>query len=107
MGYLLMYPFSSFFSVAILQWYAELTTRTRAGTFKVLVYHGADRPTKRADLENVDIVLSTYAIVEGGFRRQNYGFKRKGATVKEPSLLHSIKWGRVVLDEAHGEIKKR
>jgi DNA repair protein RAD16 len=53
-----------------------------------------------------DIILSTYAIVEQGFRKQNYGFKRKGVLVKEKSLLHSIQWGRVILDEAHA-IKDR
>ncbi|KAJ3040875.1 DNA repair protein rad16 [Rhizophlyctis rosea] len=93
-------------TVAILQWYAELTNRTTADMFKILVFHGTNRPASAAVLRSYDVVLSTYAIIEQGFRKENYGFKRKGELVKEPSILHSIEWGRVILDEAHA-IKDR
>jgi DNA repair protein RAD16 len=67
---------------------------------------GNNRDDKREPLENYDVVISTYAIVESGYRKEHYGFKRKGALIKEQSILHSIEWGRVVLDEAHA-IKDR
>jgi hypothetical protein len=57
-------------------------------------------------LLNADIVLSTYAVVESAFRKQQSGFKRQGQTIKEKSLIHSINWGRAILDEAHS-IKDR
>ncbi|RKO93595.1 SNF2 family N-terminal domain-containing protein, partial [Blyttiomyces helicus] len=93
-------------TVAIMQWLGELTNRTTPGLLKILVFHGTNRPTSRAELASYDVVLSTYAIAEQGFRKQTYGFKRKGELIKEPSILHAIEWGRVVLDEAHA-IKDR
>ncbi|KAJ3054234.1 DNA repair protein rad16 [Rhizophlyctis rosea] len=93
-------------TVAILQWFAELTNRCTPNLFKILVFHGTNRPTSAKELASYDIVLSTYAIAEQGYRKENYGFKRKGMLVKEPSILHSIEWARVILDEAHA-IKDR
>ncbi|KAJ3107218.1 hypothetical protein HDU97_004638 [Phlyctochytrium planicorne] len=93
-------------TVAILQWLAELKNRTAPDSLKVLVFHGANRETSAAKLANYDVVLSTYAIVESSWRKQQQGFKRQGKLVKEKSLIHSIDWGRVVLDEAHA-IKDR
>ncbi|KAI9366049.1 SNF2 family N-terminal domain-containing protein, partial [Zopfochytrium polystomum] len=93
-------------TVAILQWLAEIKERVAPDVLSVCVYHGQNRETSAEALASHDVVLSTYAIVEGGYRKQQYGFKRKGALVKEKSLIHSIKWGRVILDEAHS-IKDR
>ncbi|TPX65967.1 hypothetical protein SpCBS45565_g04840 [Spizellomyces sp. 'palustris'] len=93
-------------TVAIMQWLAELRERTTPGTFKVLLFHGNNRPTTQEEVESYDVVLSTYAIIEQGFRKMQYGVKRKGETIKQPSLLHSVNWARVVLDEAHA-IKDR
>ncbi|KAJ2843361.1 DNA repair protein rad16, partial [Coemansia erecta] len=44
--------------------------------------------------------------MESGFRRERTGFRLRGVLHKEPSALHSVKWFRVVLDEAHN-IKDR
>ncbi|KAJ3162808.1 DNA repair protein rad16 [Geranomyces michiganensis] len=93
-------------TVAIMQWMTELQERTAPGTFKVLLHHGSNRPLKKAEIMEYDIVLSTYAIIEQGYRKEHYGFTRKGEKVHEKSLLHSIPWARVVLDEAHA-IKDR
>ncbi|TPX37568.1 hypothetical protein SmJEL517_g00672 [Synchytrium microbalum] len=93
-------------TVALLQWYAEFQERTVPDLLKVLVFHGANRITKTAELEAFDVVLTTYSIIESGHRKQHYGFKRQGQLVKEKSILHKITWGRVILDEAHA-IKDR
>lgn len=74
---------------------------------KVLVFHGSDRIKSADVMSKYDVVLSTYSIVESAYRKQMYGFKRKNApNFKEDSLLHKIKWKRIVLDEAHA-IKDR
>ncbi|KAJ3166157.1 DNA repair protein rad16, partial [Irineochytrium annulatum] len=93
-------------TVAILQWYAEIKQRTSPGLLSVCLHHGTNREISPKKLASYDIVLSTYALVESGFRRQHTGFQRKGVLTREASILHAVQWGRVVLDEAHA-IKDR
>jgi DNA repair protein RAD16 len=91
-------------TVAVMQWRNEINTHTEG--MKVLVWHGASRVNNPKELEKYDVVLTTYAVMESCFRKQQNGFKRKGLIVKEPSALHQIKWNRIILDEAHN-IKER
>lgn len=58
------------------------------------------------EMKKYDVVLTSYAVLESSFRRQNSGFRRKGELIKESSILHKVKWHRVILDEAHN-IKDR
>ncbi|EIW62201.1 uncharacterized protein TRAVEDRAFT_144646 [Trametes versicolor FP-101664 SS1] len=92
-------------TVAIMQWRNEIELHTD-NMLKTLVWHGASRESSISELKKYDVVLTSYAVVESCFRKQHSGFKRKGMIVKEKSVLHSIKWNRVILDEAHN-IKER
>ncbi|KAI9335870.1 SNF2 family N-terminal domain-containing protein [Pilaira anomala] len=92
-------------TVAIIQWKNEIEKHTN-NALSVYVYHGATRSKDISELKNYDVVLTTYSILEFAFRRQESGVKRKSLTgdymlVKEKSLLHKIKWHRIILDEAH------
>ncbi|KAG0257209.1 DNA repair protein rad16 [Actinomortierella ambigua] len=91
-------------TVAIVQWSNEI--KQYAPSLSVLIFHGANRTESIAELKKHDIVLTTYSIIESGYRKEKYGVKRKGMTVKEDSMLHKIKWHRIILDEAHN-IKER
>ncbi|GAA5974681.1 hypothetical protein JCM5350_001246 [Sporobolomyces pararoseus] len=91
-------------TVAIIQWKNEIEKFTQG--FKVLVFHGQNRISKAKELEKYDVVLTSYAVMESNFRRENKGFTRKGKLMKEDSILHKVKWHRVILDEAHN-IKDR
>ncbi|KAG1739931.1 SNF2 family N-terminal domain-containing protein [Suillus paluster] len=91
-------------TVAIMQWRNEINAHTEG--MNVLVWHGASRLNNPKELQKYDVVLTTYAVLESCFRKQQSGFKRKGLIVKEPSPLHQIKWNRIILDEAHN-IKER
>ncbi|KAF9371508.1 DNA repair protein rad16 [Podila verticillata] len=91
-------------TVAIVQWKNEINDH--APSLKVLIFHGPNRTGSMSELTKHDVVLTTYSILESAYRKQKYGFKRQGMTVKEDSLLHRIKWHRVILDEAHN-IKER
>ncbi|KAG2089128.1 SNF2 family N-terminal domain-containing protein [Suillus discolor] len=91
-------------TVALMQWRNEIDTHTEG--MDVLVWHGASRVNNPKELEKYDVVLTTYAVMESCFRKQQSGFKRKGLIVKEPLPLHQIKWNHIILDKAHN-IKDR
>ncbi|KAJ7163829.1 SNF2 family N-terminal domain-containing protein [Mycena crocata] len=76
-------------TVAIMQWKNEIAAHTDG-----------------LELEKYDVVLTTYAVLESSFRKQELGFKRKGLLIKEKSPLHRAHWNRIILDEAHN-IKER
>ena len=65
----------------------------------VLVWHGASRMTNPEELKKHDVILTTYAVLESCFRKQQTGFKRKGAIIKEKSPLHVVAWERVIVCE--------
>lgn len=92
--------------VALYQWKDEIEKYTHPGAVKIYIFHGAQKCNKKEELLEYDVVLSTYAIMESCFRKQTTGFTRKGSKVRETSIIHQIKWGRIVLDEAHS-IKDR
>ncbi|KAJ6612169.1 SNF2 family N-terminal domain-containing protein [Mycena sp. CBHHK59/15] len=91
-------------TVAVMQWKGEIETHTDG--LKVLIWHGSGRESDHHELEKYDVVLTTYAVLESAFRKQELGFKRKNHIVKEKSPLHQANWNRIVLDEAHN-IKER
>ncbi|KAF8075888.1 SNF2 family N-terminal domain-containing protein [Lyophyllum atratum] len=91
-------------TVAVMQWRNEIEAHTDG--LKVLVWHGSSRESDVKELKKYDVVLTTYAVMESCFRKQQSGFKRKGMIVKEKSPIHEIHWNRIVLDEAHN-IKER
>ncbi|BGP15209.1 hypothetical protein JCM10213_000839 [Rhodosporidiobolus nylandii] len=91
-------------TVAIMQWKSEIEKFTTG--FKVLVFHGSNRLSNAKEMEKYDVVLTSYAVLESTFRREQKGFTKKGKVLKEDSILHKVKWHRVILDEAHN-IKDR
>ncbi|KAJ1898666.1 DNA repair protein rad16 [Kickxella alabastrina] len=99
-------------TVALLQWKSEIEAATDA--LAVFIYYGDERKKlldkngaiNQSELAKYDVVLTTYSVMETGFRRERTGFRLKGQLYKEKALLHSIKWFRIVLDEAHN-IKDR
>lgn len=92
-------------TVAIMQWKNEIE-RFTGNKLKVLVYHGTNRSQDPKEICSYDVVMTTYAVLESVWRKQQSGFTRKGVKVKEPSVLHQINFHRIVLDEAHN-IKDR
>ncbi|GAA6031112.1 hypothetical protein JCM8097_004009 [Rhodosporidiobolus ruineniae] len=91
-------------TVAIVQWKNEIEKFTKG--FKILIFHGTNRLSNVKEMEKYDVVLTSYAVLESTFRREQKGFTKKGKLLKEDSILHKVKWHRVILDEAHN-IKDR
>lgn len=92
-------------TVALMQWRSEIDQHT-GGKLKVNIFHGANRAKTAKELNQYDVILTTYAVLESVYRKERYGFKRGGRNLKEKSPLHAIEFYRVVLDEAHN-IKDR
>ncbi|KAH8668495.1 SNF2 family N-terminal domain-containing protein [Xylariales sp. PMI_506] len=70
------------------------------GSLNIVSYHGPGRPkgsTGLDTIENSDIVVTTYNTISQEFSEGN---GERGGFGKA-SLLHSVEWYRVVLDEAH------
>ncbi|KAJ2554315.1 DNA repair protein rad16 [Coemansia sp. RSA 1933] len=100
-------------TVALMQWKAEIEMAT--DDLSVFIFYGNDRRqlentdgsgVDMEELAKYDVILTTYAVMESGYRREHSGFRSKGVLYHEPSLLHSVGWFRLVLDEAHN-IKDR
>ncbi|SJX63501.1 probable RAD16-nucleotide excision repair protein [Sporisorium reilianum f. sp. reilianum] len=92
-------------TVAIMQWRNEIEKYTEP-QLKVLLWHGPNRTQNLKELKAVDVVLTSYAVLESSFRKQESGFRRKNEILKEKSALHAVHWRRIILDEAHN-IKER
>ncbi|KAL6849140.1 DNA repair protein rad16 [Amphichorda felina] len=94
--------------VALMQWQSEIKSYTD-GTLNTFVYHGTNQKAKSMtikDLKKYDVIMMSYNSLESMYRKQEKGFKRKDAIHKEQSVIHSIQFHRVILDEAHS-IKTR
>ncbi|KAH7318205.1 SNF2 family N-terminal domain-containing protein [Stachybotrys elegans] len=89
--------------VALMQWQSEIKAYTD-GTLNTFVYHGTNQKSKSMtlrDLKKFDVIMMSYNSLESMYRKQEKGFKRKDGIHKEKSLIHSIHFHRVILDEAH------
>ncbi|KAJ1941537.1 DNA repair protein rad16, partial [Linderina macrospora] len=81
-------------TVALLQWKSEIEAAT--DDLSVFLYYGADRKKLADDkgdldpseLTKYDVVLTTYSVLETGFRRERYGYRRQGELRHEDSVLH-------------------
>ncbi|KAG8176340.1 hypothetical protein JTE90_003302 [Oedothorax gibbosus] len=75
------------------QWEKEISKHCKEGALKVLVYHGPKRDKDVKAMKGFDVVLTTYNIL--------LSEKKALASKDAESGLFSLKWERVVLDEAH------
>jgi len=70
------------------QWKEEV--EKFAPNLKVCVHDGPDRTVDSDDFKDFDVVVTPYSVMVV-----------KGKPKGTPTIMHSIRWGRVVLDEGH------
>ncbi|KAL2834512.1 SNF2 family N-terminal domain-containing protein [Aspergillus cavernicola] len=94
--------------VALMQWQSEIKDYTH-GQLKVLVYHNSNSKVKsltKKELQKYDVIMISYSGLESIHRKEWKGWNRNDSIVKEDSVIHSIHYHRLILDEAHS-IKTR
>ncbi|KAF6150384.1 hypothetical protein GIB67_034083 [Kingdonia uniflora] len=74
------------------QWKAEIETHGRQGSLSIYVHYGQSRPKDAKLLAQSDVVLTTYGVLASEFSTEN---------AEASEGLYSVRWFRVVLDEAH------
>ncbi|KAL3324815.1 hypothetical protein AABB24_038758 [Solanum stoloniferum] len=74
------------------QWKAEIEAHAQPGALAVYVYYGQTRSKDAKVLARSDVVLTTYGVLASEFSAEN---------AEDSGGLLSIRWFRVVLDEAH------
>ncbi|XP_009782803.1 ATP-dependent helicase rhp16-like isoform X2 [Nicotiana sylvestris] len=116
--------------IAGIQWFSEIERCTTKGSNRILVYHGTDREKHMHKLAEYDFVITTYSTIEVDYRKymtpskelsknleprvevldqktgstenlSNSGSIDNSAVSRRKSALHSVKWDRIILDEAH------
>ncbi|KAL3332795.1 hypothetical protein AABB24_033054, partial [Solanum stoloniferum] len=104
--------------IGALQWVREIERCTTKDSNKILLYHGTNRGKFTHNLEEYDFVITTYSTIQADYRpkksKQNSknsklcdeGSSDNSVSVGEDvsrrkSVLHSVKWDRIILDEAH------
>ncbi|KAK8081356.1 SNF2 family N-terminal domain-containing protein [Apiospora saccharicola] len=73
-------------------WEHELTTHVACGAMRGVRHHGKDRIKAVSELEGVHVVLTTYHTVSA---------ESKTDDARLHSILFSVRWKRIILDEAH------
>ncbi|GAB2274661.1 DNA repair protein rad5a [Dionaea muscipula] len=74
------------------QWKAEIETHAQPSSLSLYVHYGQSRPKDSKILAHSDVVLTTYGVLASEFSAEN---------TEDCGSLYSIRWFRVVLDEAH------
>ncbi|CAK8535333.1 unnamed protein product [Lathyrus sativus] len=74
------------------QWKAEIETHVSPGSLSLYVHYGQSRPKDAKSLAQCDVVITTYGVLASDFSSEN---------AENNGGLFSIRWFRVVLDEAH------
>ncbi|KAK8090377.1 hypothetical protein PG997_005338, partial [Apiospora hydei] len=73
-------------------WEHELKTHVTYGAMRHIRHHGKDRIGGLCELESVHVVLTTYHTVSAEWKTDER---------KRDSALFSVKWHRIIIDEAH------
>ncbi|KAI3886869.1 hypothetical protein MKX03_037179 [Papaver bracteatum] len=73
------------------QWKAEIETHSKSGSLSIYVHYGQSRPKDAKLLAQNDVVLTTYGVLASEFSAEG----------EENGGLYSVRWFRIVLDEAH------
>ncbi|KAL9711973.1 hypothetical protein Ac2012v2_005047 [Leucoagaricus gongylophorus] len=81
-------------------WEKQIEDHCVSGVLSTCIYYGSNRNFSAQDLQNYDIVITTYQTITGEFG----GLDPEGANKKKRKMgqaLFNVKWKRIILDEGH------
>uniref|UniRef100_A0A3Q7HEA8 Uncharacterized protein n=1 Tax=Solanum lycopersicum TaxID=4081 RepID=A0A3Q7HEA8_SOLLC len=104
------------------QWLREIERCTTKESNKTLLYHGTNRGKFTSNLEEYDFVITTYSTILADYRPKKSKQKSNNSKLcddgsidnsvsvgedvsRRKSILHSVKWDRIILDEAISEVR--
>lgn len=80
------------------QWHREIKRTTG---HSAMVFHGSERNSfTQEEVQKAPIVITTYHMI-GVASAKAQAKAKDPSKVQKPSLLHSVKWSRIIYDEAH------
>lgn len=85
-------------------WESQIKEHCIPGSLKSCVYYGTGRSMSAAELENYDIVITTYNVVvseHGSANRTKAEPNQKKKKTEQANSLFNVKWKRIILDEGH------
>jgi SWI/SNF-related matrix-associated actin-dependent regulator of chromatin subfamily A3 len=87
----------------ISNWTSQIEAHLEPSTLKVYVFHGPAKSDPKLDLDNYDVVVTSYQTLLAEYNRIGIDFKNNthGRVPKTPRGLFGRLWRRLVLDEAH------
>ena len=78
---------------AMMQWHQEIENNTKEKTLSILVYHGTTRKDLvPKDLMDVDVVLTSYPVLEAAFRRAANAQKTKCEYCSKMFMPHKLRF---------------
>lgn len=62
-------------TIAIFQWRNEILRFTRTNSLNIAIYHGSTRNITPKNIQDIDVVITSYAIIETEYRKATAGNK--------------------------------
>jgi len=82
-------------------WENQIEEHVAQGVLSYTVYHGDGKSVSQDQLEQTDVVITTYNVLSAELKANGANGNRKKKGKGKASSLLDTKWARVVLDEGH------
>lgn len=84
-------------------WIQQIEEHVQPGTLKVAMYHGPDRADLLCNLNEIDVLISSYGTVSTDFGNEfpSQGKEKRKTKKRKVVSIFDLNFHRIILDEAH------